>query len=478
MKTFAGLLAAAAALLLALPAGARSGPAGLQAPTAWVLLGPDGARIARALTTAPDCPSLSLDGRAAPMTVRAAAGAAPLRPTRSPPADSKPSVFAETVCEATIPASVRRARLLPHRGAAGAPLPMPPARITRIVVIGDTGCRMKSGPGGAFQACNDPARYPFARVAASAAAWKPQLVVHVGDYHYRENACQPDKADCAGSVWGYGSDAWRADFLDPGAPLLRAAPLALARGNHESCNRGGQGWMRYFDVVPFSPARSCDLADNDAEADYSAPFAIPLGGGAQLIMFDSSNAPFGQMPDGDIRLARYRDDFLAMQALAARAPHNILVDHHPLLNLGAFTGADGKVNIVGGNPGLLQVFGPLSPTYAPKGVQLILSGHVHLWEAADFTGDFPAQIVAGFSGTDEDIVPLPVTPPPGFEPAPHAAIRALSSWVDGFGFMTMTRTGPDRWRIEVRDVAGKVVNTCGLKGRALTCRLAQVPRHA
>jgi hypothetical protein len=477
MKTILGVVAAAAALLLALPAAARSGPA---RPVAYVVLGADGARIARALTTAPDCPSLSLDGRIAPMTVRAAAGTSPLRPTRSSPADSKPSVFAESVCEAVIPATVRRARLLAHGGASATPLPLPPARITRIVVLGDTGCRLKIGSGtapGVYQACNRPDRYPFARIAASAAAWKPQLIIHVGDYHYRENACPADKPDCAGSAWGYGSDAWAADFFAPGAPLLGAAPLALVRGNHESCNRAGQGWMRYFDAEPFTAARSCDDPANDAAADYSAPFAVPLGRGDQLILFDSSNAPFATLPSGDLRLTRYHDDFVSMQALAARAPRSILVDHHPLLNLAVYPDATGKDAPAGGNAGLQQVFGPLSPTYAPKGVQLIVSGHVHLWEAVGFSGDFPAQIVAGFSGTDEDIMPLTATPPAGFEPAPGAAIKALSSWVDGFGFMTMTRLGADRWRIEVRDAGGKVVNTCALNGSALTCRLAQVPRH-
>jgi hypothetical protein len=91
-----------------------------------------------------------------------------------------------------------------------------------------------------------------------------------------------------------------------------------------------------------------------------------------------------------------------------------------------------------------------------------------------FAPPFPAQIVAGFSGTQEDIVPLPVAPPPGQTPAPGAVVQAFSSWVDGFGFMTLTRQGPDRWLAEIRDVDGAVVNTCQIAGRQLTCAVAQV----
>ncbi len=53
--------------------------------------------------------------------------------------------------------------------------------------------------------------------------------------------------DCAGSPWGYGWDAWNADFFTPAAPLLAAAPWAAVRGNHESCARAGQGWWRFLD---------------------------------------------------------------------------------------------------------------------------------------------------------------------------------------------------------------------------------------
>ncbi len=194
---------------------------------AYVVLGAGGTPQARLVVAADACPSITIDGRARPMHVRARAATLPLRPTASTPETSKPSVFPLLTCEAAVPRGARRAAVQ------GRPLPLPPRRIDRIVVIGDTGCRIKASDA-AFQACNDPARYPFAAVAARAAAWKPDLVLHVGDYLYRENPCPADQPGCAGSPWGYGWDAWRADFFAPAAPLLAAAPWVVVRGNHAS----------------------------------------------------------------------------------------------------------------------------------------------------------------------------------------------------------------------------------------------------
>ena len=46
-------------------------------------------------------------------------------------------------------------------------LPLPVAKPERILVLGDTGCRIK---GAAIQACNDADKWPFPRLAAAAAA--------------------------------------------------------------------------------------------------------------------------------------------------------------------------------------------------------------------------------------------------------------------------------------------------------------------
>jgi hypothetical protein len=355
---------------------------------------------------------------------------------------------------------------------AGQALPAPVAEPRRIVVIGDTGCRLK---GKDFQDCNDPQAFPFAQVAASAAAWKPDLVVHVGDYHYREDPCPADRPGCAGSPHGYGWDAWNADFFVPGKALLAAAPWVLARGNHESCARGGQGWWRYLDPHPLQAGATCDDPAGDAVADYSDPYAVPLGGDAQLLVFDSANASYKGFAPEDPRRARYADTYRKLQALAARTRHAIAVDHHPLYGFGADQDKKtGAIKLFGGDAGLIQAFGAVAPRLLPANVDVLLSGHVHLWQQVSFSSDHPSQFVSGFAGTSEDIVPLPAAVPPGLELAPGAVVEAMSSWIDGFGFMTMERRGADRWEVVVHDRDGRERNTCTVEGRRSRCAVAQV----
>ena len=82
----------------------------------------------------------------------------------------------------------------------------------RIVVLGDTGCRLK---GAALQACNDPAQWPFPQLAAAAASLKPDLVIHVGDYLYRESACPAGKPGLRRLALGRQLDDLAGGFLHP-----------------------------------------------------------------------------------------------------------------------------------------------------------------------------------------------------------------------------------------------------------------------
>jgi hypothetical protein len=235
---------------------------------AWVELGSTGSAttdggsavgankvIARVITGAASCPTITLNGGSAQaMNLRVAAGTVALRPTTSTTLGaqySKPSAFPVQTCELTLPGGTTSAVVnaaLPG-GSQGITLPLPKANAQTIVVLGDTGCRTQFGTGGTsqWQACNDPTQYAFPAIAAAAAAIHPDLVIHVGDYEYRDNECPPDIAGCAGRPWGYGWDAWQDDFFAPAQPLLTAAPWVVDRGNHESCTRAGQGWFRFLD---------------------------------------------------------------------------------------------------------------------------------------------------------------------------------------------------------------------------------------
>ncbi len=462
---------AAVAMLVALIAGCAAPPRatapGASATYAFVLLGEEGRAVARVVTPAASCPAIELDGVAVAMDVRARPATMPLRPTRSEPALSKPSAFPMLVCDKPLPDGVARASVL------GRVLPLPRANPRRIVVIGDTGCRIKTADN-AYQACNDPKEWPFAAVARAAAATAPDLVIHVGDYHYRENECPAGNLQCAGSPWGYGWDAWEADVFAPAEPLLRAAPWIVVRGNHESCNRAGQGWWRFLDPRPMAPRQDCNVAADDAIGDYSEPYAVPLGTGrdadTQFIVFDSSLVGVMPLAPNDAMHIQYRRQYEKAFALAAQRPNTFFMNHHPVL---AFAPNPLRPDApYPGNGALQSVLNGLQPTALfPPSVKALLSGHVHLFEVVSFSTPQPAQFVSG-NGGDWIDTPLPIPLAPGVVPAPGAVISGIVA-TNRFGFMTMERDGA-RWRMIAHDRDGTPQVECTLDERQARC--LPVPR--
>jgi hypothetical protein len=115
-----------------------------------------------------------------------------------------------------------------------------------IIVLGDTGCRMVYWQ---IQPCRVAADWPFAKVAESAsreAVIGKSFILHVGDFHYRENPCIDSSTECGTSPFGDSWETWRAEFFEPAKRLLLAAPWVIMRGNHEDCARAGAGWIFLF----------------------------------------------------------------------------------------------------------------------------------------------------------------------------------------------------------------------------------------
>ena len=429
------------------PTAAFAGPA-------YVVLGSNAQAIARVVVDGAACPNLEVDGATLPMQTRVAAGTAPLRGKQE-----KASAFALQVCEATLPQGAHAASVL------GRSLPLPRDQPRRIVVLGDTGCRIKKAEN-AYQDCSDSGAWPFAAVAAAAAREHPDLVLHVGDYHYRENPCPPDQR-CAGSPWGYGWDAWDADFFTPAARLLAAAPWVMARGNHELCSRAGQGWFRLLDAAPYSARRNCDDIAADDLADFTAPYAVPLGDGWQLIIFDSARAsrPLdrSRAPDAQT-FDRYVADLDAVAALAA-APgmHSIFVSHHPALGFAIDAGAAPRF----GTAALLEPMKQRNGThYLPAGIEFSLHGHVHTFEAIDFASGQPAAIVAGHGGDllDRDLAGPPAATYPGAE----GIVIASAAQTSRFGYLVLER-GAAGWHIDARGLDGALLAHCELGTRRVDC---------
>ncbi|AHX11715.1 calcineurin-like phosphoesterase family protein [Neorickettsia helminthoeca str. Oregon] len=131
--------------------------------------------------------------------------------------------------------------------------------VKRIAIIGDTGCRVKS-----FISQDCEKNWFFQEIVGLVVGHSPDMVIHVGDYIYREKGYQDN--------W----DTWTADFFLPAARLLDSnIPLLLVRGNHEDCRRNGNGWFALLG------------RENKECQDHEQPYAIDING-RRLAVIDST----------------------------------------------------------------------------------------------------------------------------------------------------------------------------------------------
>jgi calcineurin-like phosphoesterase family protein len=394
----------------------------------WAELGPDGSSTVRAITDAA-CPSVSFDGTDTPMNTRS-------DPTQSF-GDVKPAQFPVRGCEVAVPAGAITAML------DGKPLPLPRANPQRIVMFGDTGCRLKTGD--PTQECNDPNGWPFPKVAANAAAARPDLVIHVGDYEYRESPCPAANPGCAGSPYGYGWDAWNADFFQPAAPLFAAAPWIMVRGNHEDCDRAGEGWFRFLDPPPMQPA--C--------RDLTGDYVVRLGDFG-VVVVDSAKVKDSAGEDSE-QVPVLRQQLI--DVLAKIPAYAWLATHKPVNGMLAKPG-DPQVNIVA-NKVLQAALG----ADTPASIRMDVAGHIHFFQAIDFGGARPPQLVVGTGG--DNLEGMPAASVAGADINGAKAINAVT--YSGFGYMVWDRLDASNWAGTLFDADGKVLNRCRLAERALSC---------
>jgi Calcineurin-like phosphoesterase len=418
--------------------------------------------MVRVVTRAAACPDIAWDGQAPQRMHQRAVPATPRLRQDSGQNDSKAAVFDVLACEATWVHNAAYADVAGHQ------LSAPSSEIRRIVIVADTGCRLKASEN-AFQDCNDPAKWPFAQIAQSAAALKPDLVIHIGDMHYRESSCPAGNAGCVNAEWGYGFDAWKADFFKPARPLLAAAPWVFVRGNHESCFRAGQGWFRFFDTQAWNEARSCNDAINDTDADYTEPYAVPIASDAQLVVFDSSKTSGKPFSQADHAYGKYLTQLKKVEALTLLKKNSFFLSHHPLLAFAPVARAEQIKS--GGNAGLVSVFDTLYPQrFFPTGVSMAMHGHVHLFQAISFQSDHPTSLVMGNSGSaNEGFAPNDV--PVGSGAIKNAVIADYASRSD-YGFATLDRVGfgaKSDWLLTEYTTTGMAVIQCKLSDGKSLC---------
>lgn len=431
-------------------------PAGLQQAWVQAVAGPGWA--VRALTGDAACPALTWDHGSTPMQERSAPGNEPPPPGNTQP-ERKPARFTLRACEADWPADAASVQV------GTLTLRAPAAELRRIVVMGDTGCRLKASARD-FQACNDAARWPFPRVLARALALKPDLIIHVGDYHYRESPCPDGMAGCANSPWGYGDDAWQADFFQPAGELLAAAPWVFVRGNHESCSRAGQGWLRYLDAET-GPARACQAeaaaAGSVNDGDFTAPFAVPLSSRSQLIVFDSAEVGDATPAAGSPAESRWREQLAQVDALSHDRAQSLFLSHHPSL---AFSpSASGTPSAA--RSGLTPLLQEATPgRLFPPGVQATLHGHLHIHQVLGFASNQPATFVIGNGGSAAS-GRISAAAALQAELLPGVRVETFQSHTD-FGFSLLSAT-PLGWQLQAFDTLGQPLARCTLAGQKLRC---------
>jgi hypothetical protein len=374
---------------------------------------------ARAVVAGADCPALTVDGQRVAMRLRA-------EPDKA---------FENRICQAPLPKAAR------HVSLEGQALPLPVSEPKRLVILGDSGCRIKQD---ITQDCNDPvAGWPFARVARMAARQKPDLVIHVGDYYYRETACPAGSDECRNSPYGDRWPTWRAELFDPAQPLLAGAPWVFARGNHEDCQRGGKGWFRLLDAD--AAVRACPA--------LSDTFLVPIGG-VTLGVVDSAD------PDDNKPQPANAEAFARNLAPLGHANTRVwMVTHRPVWEIRR---RGDELDDVGANVNQRAAV----KAHGLAGVDLVLAGHMHTFLSLDAGPDRPAQLVVGTGGDrlDSNKAAAPAPGAIAIDGAPPAKAFSMTR----FGYFVLDRKG-EAWEGAFHDLSDRVVARCRLAAGRLTC---------
>ncbi len=321
----------------------------------WIQLGEQGAVIARAVfkKSGQNCPAVDTVDQNGNSSTAA----------MQPRTQNMPENFDVTVCETTLAANLKSAEIAQKK------LPLPTKSPKKVAVIGDTGCRIK---GKDVQNCNDPnptetTGWDFVKTAKDAAALNPDLVIHVGDYIYRESECE-DAGKCGGSPYGDNWATWEIDFLKPAKPLLENVPLVFARGNHESCQREFRGWYLFLDPRSLKS----DYLTNCVTA--SDPFNVALDK-LDLLVLDSSN-------EGDLN--DYNE--AAIKNLKGSNPVWV-VTHVPFYGISHYGNFNSNNDV--------------KTAIQNSKVEFLVSGHIHFFEMVLFDKT-PSQMIAGGGATELD----------------------------------------------------------------------------
>ncbi len=497
--------------------------------------------LARAVVSDGTCPSIALDGGSA-VTMNQRFSAASLTnvpgtpgatntksgypqyfvsPSATTPASFPNGTAMATTswaeCESVVPAGHVTAQI------GSTTLKLPVAHPKKILLLADTGCRVNgalASNGANQQNCSSPTAFPLAYLARLEATYAPDLIVHVGDYFYRDTNCLTSGAETFPGcntptsinyeTWGDTFDSWNADVFFPMQPLLAAAPWVMVRGNHESCGRGARGWYALLDAHPYNASNvacaktatypalsgSTPVYNGDFEQSYVAPI-----GDVNLIVHDSS---FANDTAVDVNMAQnYDADLSGLLAKLGSGSMNIFTTHKPTFGLvyGTVTNSNPPTDN-GGDFTEQSMFaggtfgGSAFAHGVPDSIGLFLSGHIHQFQIVNLKAGthMPPQLIVGMGGSllDPDmntgLVPAGNSDVPVFAQKPtddlvnkfngktqlDQGLRALSHDEFGFAVLHVEEDANGNTTGYVADVYETSSSSPGrcvirLKPRALNC---------
>jgi hypothetical protein len=416
--------------------------------------------IVRAITNQAQCPSIQWDkGAPVKMQTRAEPGTIPLRKS----SDQVATEFPIKTCEIVWPHGVLIATVN------GQTMQALKTDIKRIVIVADTGCRLKASEN-AYQDCNTVSQYPFSLISQNAAKMNPDMVIHIGDIHYRESPCPPDRAGCKNSPWGYGFDTWKADLFEPAKPLLEKAPWVFVRGNHEACSRAGQGWHRFIDIRSWNEQLSCNDPKNDNAGSYSEPYAVPIGASSQIVVFDSANMPSKEIRAQDVSFKIYSEQIKKAEELARQKSFSIFANHHPIsivLPSKPESPEDLvlKLNSLGVLMKDIQGDALLSSNFNAS-----LHGHIHTVQAISYQNSHPMTLISGNGGSAlEELKVRNISL--NSAQKKQLKIKEFESYLD-FGFATLDRQDEEglQWLFTEFNREGKKIFSCLLAKNQMICK--------
>ncbi len=272
----------------------------------------------------------------------------------------------------------------------------------RTAVVGTTPFR--------FSAYGDSRTYPtsHAAVIKAISARYPRLVLHTGDI-VRD-----------GTVASY----WQSEFFDPAASLIRKTPLYPTLGNHE---KNSSNYYKYF--------------------------TPPTGGGTsyeQWYSFNYGNVHFISIDTGagySVGSAQY--SWLANDLKATTAEWIVVFTHYPAYSSGMH----------GGTAAVQSVLVPLFEKY---GVDMVFSGHDHIYERSRKSGIY--YFVTGGGGAELQQPQLRTNPYRQFSRSVYhhitvdisggtAVLKARTN--DGVAFDSVTIQHPPVASFTASPVAGK-----------------------